>query len=97
MASLDKLIHEPARLRIMASLAALEVDAEADFSFLRDQLGLTDGNLGSHLGKLEGARYIRIRKTFVGRRPRTYVRLTRPGRRAFEDHIDALKIIIDIR
>ncbi len=95
MAALNKLIHEPARLRIMASLAALESDAEADFSFLRDQLGLTDGNLGSHLGKLEGAKYIRIRKTFVARRPRTYVRLTRPGRRALEDHIAALKSIIE--
>lgn len=95
MAALDKLIHEPARLRIMASLAAPGSDAEVDFSFLRDQLGLTDGNLGSHLGKLEGAKYIRIRKTFVGRRPRTYVRLTRPGRRALEDHIAALKSIIE--
>ena len=96
MPELNKLIHEPVRLRVMASLSAIEADAEVDFTFLRDQLGLTDGNLGSHLDKLSSADYIRIRKTFVARRPRTYISLTRPGRRAFEDHVATLKRIIDV-
>ena len=96
MAEMNKLIHEPVRLRIMAALAAVEADAKADFIFLRDLLALTDGNLGSHLEKLEAAKYIRVQKTFVKRRPKTYVSLTRSGRRAFEDHVSVLKGIIDI-
>ncbi len=95
MAEINKIIHQPARLRIMATLSAIEVDAELDFTYLRNKLELTDGNLGAHLEKLQTSRYIRIRKTFVGKKPRTYISMTRTGRRQFEDHIDALKAIIE--
>ena len=95
MSAINKLIHEPTRLRIMAGLVALEKDAEVDFTFLRDKLSLTDGNLGSHLEKLTAAKYIRLRKTFVGKKPKTFINLSRKGRRAFEDHIETLKSIID--
>lgn len=96
MDEINKLIHEPSRLRIMAALVALEEDAEVDFVFLRDQLRFTDGNLGAHLDRLQTARYIRARKAFVKRKPRTFLSLTRTGRRAFDDHVAMLKRIIDL-
>ena len=92
---IDKLIHQPVRLRIMAALFALEDDAEVDFTFLRDHLQLSNGNLGAHLAKLESAGYVSIRKAFVRRRPKTFARLSRPGRRAFEDYLDVLKAVVD--
>ena len=94
MDEINKLIHEPSRLRIMGALMGLEDDAEVDFTFLRNQLKFTDGNLGAHLEKLQAARYIRIRKTFVKRKPRSFISLTRTGRRAFEDHVEMLRKII---
>ena len=97
MAKIDELIHQPARLRVMATLAALERDADVEFTFLRKHLGLSDGNLGAHLDKLSAAGYIRARKTFVQRRPKTFVRLSRKGRRAFEDYVEALQAVIEDR
>jgi DNA-binding MarR family transcriptional regulator len=94
MADIDEVIHQPIRLKIMAALFALEIDAEADFTFLRDHLKLTDGNLGAHLERLEAAGYLAIRKAFISRKPRTFVRLTRTGRRKFEDYTEALRSII---
>ena len=94
MDKINKLIHEPSRLRIMGGLMGLDDDAEVDFTFLRNQLKFTDGNLGAHLEKLQAARYIRIRKTFVKRKPRSFISLTRTGRRAFEDHVELLRKII---
>ena len=73
---LDELIHQPVRLRVMATLVAAGGRRRLDFTFLRDQLELTDGNLGAHLRKLEDADYVEVTKTFVGRKPRTYVRAT---------------------
>ncbi len=94
MAGFDALIHQPVRLRIMAALHALPPDTEVDFTTLRDLLQTTDGNLGTHLRKLEEAGYVAVRKTFVGRRPRTYIALTPRGRAAFEAHVAALKEIL---
>jgi len=94
MPRLNRLIHEPARLRIMASLAALEPGDKVDFVCLRDLLKLTDGNLGAHLAKLEETRYVRIDKTFVDRKPRTFVTATGKGRDAFTEHVAALKEMI---
>lgn len=94
MAELDELIHQPVRLRIMAALHALPPESEIDFTTLRSLLDVSDGNLGSHLRKLEEAGYVQIRKTFVGRRPRTYVALTGPGKAAFEAHVAALQAIL---
>lgn len=94
MADVDRVIHQPVRLRIMAAMFAIDADAEVDFTFLRDSLGLTDGNLGAHLERLEEARYIAVRKTFIKRRPKTFIKLSRQGRRAFEDYIEIMKAII---
>ena len=94
MARLDKIIHQPVRLRIMSSLVALEPAEQVDFIYLRKLLKLTDGNLGAHLVKLEDARYIKVEKTFIARKPRTFVSATGKGRNAFADHITALEQII---
>lgn len=94
MAELDNIIHQPARLRIMASLVVLDNDEQLDFVHLRKTLSLTNGNLGAHLAKLENAAYIKIDKTFIARKPRTFINATGRGRDAFEDHIAALKQII---
>ena len=77
---IDKLIHEPARLMIMAHLYVVE---SADFLFLMRQTNLTFGNLSSHLSKLEKANYISIKKEFVGKKPHTMLELTKKGREAF--------------
>jgi DNA-binding MarR family transcriptional regulator len=94
MAELDNIIHQPARLQIMSALAAIDTGKSLDFVYLRKLLNLTDGNLGAHLAKLEEAGYVKIEKTFVDRKPRTFVIATGKGRDAFEEHISALKKII---
>ena len=94
MAVLNETIHQPVRLRIMAVLVTLPTDDEVDFSYLRDLLEVTDGNLGAHLRKLEEAGFIAVNKTFVERKPRTYVAVTAAGRKVFKDHVAALESII---
>ena len=94
MPELDKIIHQPVRLRIMASLVTLDSQEQVDFTYLRDLLEVTDGNLGAHLRKLEEAGYINVEKTFVARKPRTFVSVTAKGRSAFDDHVQALDRII---
>jgi DNA-binding MarR family transcriptional regulator len=94
MAGLNETIHQPVRLRIMAALVVLEEGNEVDFSYLRDLLDVTDGNLGAHLRKLEEAGYIAIHKTFVERKPRTYVTATGEGRKVFQEHVAALQVIL---
>ncbi len=94
MSDIDAVIHQPVRLRIMASLVTLDATEQVDFTYLRDLLEVTDGNLGAHLRKLEDAGYIGVKKAFVGRKPRTYVRATAKGRSAFENHVDALQRIL---
>jgi len=97
MAELDPIIHQPARLRIMAALVALAPGEKVEFTWLRDSLALTDGNLGAHLLKLEEARYLRIEKAFVARKPVTWAAATSKGRGAFEDHVVALKAILNTK
>ena len=94
MAELNETIHQPVRLRIMAALVTLETGNEVDFTYLRDLLDVTDGNLGAHLRKLEEAGYIAVNKTFVERKPRTYVSATDEGRRIFREHVAALETIL---
>lgn len=77
---LDRLIHEPARLALVATLYVVD---SADFTYLATRTHLTDGNLSSHLSKLEQAGYVDVEKGFEGRRPRTTYTLTRAGREAF--------------
>ncbi|TET51928.1 MAG: transcriptional regulator, partial [Anaerolineales bacterium] len=81
-------------LRIMAALVSLGAEERADFTFLRDLLGLTDGNLGAHLRTLEDAGYVGVEKAFVARRPKTRVAATSEGREAFAAHVDALEAIV---
>ena len=94
MPEIDTIIHQPARLKIMASLVALEPGEQVDFVYLRKILNLTDGNLGAHLAKLENAGYVKVEKTFIARKPRTFIKATGKGRDAFEEHITALEAII---
>ncbi len=81
LSDIDKIIHEPARLMIMSYLYVVE---SADFVFLRNQTNLTDGNLSSHLSKLESAGYVDIEKKFKGKKPQTMLKLSSRGREAFE-------------
>jgi DNA-binding MarR family transcriptional regulator len=94
MAELNETIHQPVRLRVMATLVTLEQNDEVDFIYLRDLLDVTDGNLGAHLRKLEEAGYIAVNKTFIERKPRTYVSATAEGRRVFQEHVAALESIL---
>ncbi len=94
MAGLNEIIHQPVRLRIMAALVTLEVKDEVDFTYLRDLLEVTDGNLGAHLRKLEEAGYITVNKVFVERKPHTYVSATAEGRKVFQEHVAALESIL---
>ncbi len=94
MSQLNDIIHQPVRLRIMSAVVALEPGEQVDFTYLRKLLGLTDGNLGAHLVKLESARYIKVKKTFVGRKPRSLISATGKGRDAFDEHVNALKDIL---
>jgi DNA-binding transcriptional ArsR family regulator len=83
MSEVDRIIHEPARLLIVALLSGAK---EADFLFLQRETSLTKGNLSSHLMRLEEADYIEIEKTFRGKIPLTLVRLTATGRAAFQSY-----------
>ncbi len=94
MAQLNETIHQPVRLRIMAALVTLEPGNEVDFTYLRDLLDVTDGNLGAHLRKLEEAGYIAVNKSFVDRKPRTFVGATAAGREVFQEHVAALEAIL---
>jgi DNA-binding MarR family transcriptional regulator len=91
LTALDRVIHEPARLTILAMLYVVE---SADFLYLMHQTGLTRGNLSSHLSKLEEAGYVTIEKMFVDKIPRTLMHLTDAGKTAFETYraqmLDAL-------
>lgn len=90
-AKLDEVIHAPNRLAIVALLASMEW---AEFSFLRDEVGVSDSVLSKQLSTLEAAGYVKVRKGHVGKRPRTWLQLTRAGRSAFDAHVQALKDIV---
>ena len=90
LATLDRLIHEPGRLMIMTVLYAVP---EADFLYLQRECGLTQGNLSSHLAKLEEAGYVTITKTFKGKYPLTICKLTEKGRAAFEEYARKMRVI----
>jgi DNA-binding MarR family transcriptional regulator len=94
MNDLDTIIHQPARLQIMSALCQLKERERVDFTYLKDNLGLTDGNLGAHLSTLETKGYISVEKEFVAKRPKTFVAPTPAGRAAFAGHVAALKSIL---
>lgn len=91
---LNETIHQPVRLRIMASLVALDPGATLNFVDLRDLLGVTDGNLGAHILKLEEAGYISTKKKFISRKPCTFIGATSRGRTAFDAYVDSLRQIL---
>jgi DNA-binding transcriptional ArsR family regulator len=90
LATLDRVIHEPARLMIVTVLYAV---AEADFLYLQRECGLTQGNLSSHLAKLEEVKYVSILKTFKGKYPLTICSLTKNGRAAFEEYVRKMRYV----
>jgi DNA-binding MarR family transcriptional regulator len=92
LADIDRIVHEPARLMILAVLYVVE---SADFVFLLNQTGLTRGNLSSHMTKLEAAGYIEVKKEFVDRIPRTLLRLTDQGRAAFQAYRQKMIQVLD--
>lgn len=88
---LDEIIHSRIRLAAMAVLVGVE---SADFTFLREKVGATDGNLSVHLRKLEEARYVTVDKRFADRKPVSSYRLTAKGRKAFELYVERLESLI---
>jgi DNA-binding MarR family transcriptional regulator len=88
LGEIDRLVHEPARLAVMALLYVVE---SADFIFLMNQTGLTWGNLSAHISKLEEAGYLSVEKSFKGKRPNTTLRLTVQGRQAFRRYALQMK------
>jgi DNA-binding MarR family transcriptional regulator len=88
----DKLVHQPTRLQIFAYLYQ---HGETPFSDLKDDLDVTEGNLSSHIQKMEDAGAVRIEKEFVDRKPRTTYELTEAGQEKFEAHIGTLESLID--
>jgi DNA-binding MarR family transcriptional regulator len=90
--TLDRLIHEPARLLILTILSSV---ASADFLYLQLETGLTKGNLSAHLSKLEEAGYIQIAKTFKGKFPLTICKLTSAGQKALKTYRQQLQSFMD--
>jgi DNA-binding MarR family transcriptional regulator len=88
LAEVDRLVHEPARLMILMVLYTVEC---ADFTFLVNATELTEGNLSSHLSKLEAAGYVKIEKGYAGKKPRTTLQLTEEGRRAVEEYSSTMQ------
>ncbi len=92
LSGLDRVIHEPARLALVAVLSMVE---NADFLYLQHETGLTKGNLSSHLAKLEEAGYIGIEKTYRGRVPLTLVKLTSKGAEAYKSYKKEFKKFLE--
>lgn len=89
---LDQVVHAPVRLAIMSILAAVD---EAEFTFLRESTGTTDGNLSTHLARLEKSGYIAVKKTFKGKKPNTVCSMTYKGRKAFKRYLDQLESLLN--
>ncbi len=92
LGDIDRMVHEPARLLI---LGQLYVVAAAEFLFVKQQTGLTQGNLSSHMSKLEAEGYIEVEKDFVDKRPRTMLRLSATGRKAFEAYVSGMQSFLN--
>jgi DNA-binding MarR family transcriptional regulator len=89
---LDDLIHAPVRFSVVAALARV---TEVEFGWMRDAVGVTDSALSKQISTLEQAGYVQVRKGYVGKRPRTWLRLSARGREAYEQHLRALREIAD--
>jgi DNA-binding HxlR family transcriptional regulator len=88
---LNPLVHGKLRLALLSLLTGVE---EADFTWLRQRTGASDGNLGAQLAKLEGAGYVSVKKKFVQRKPQTLYRMTEKGRKALAEYVHALKQLL---
>ncbi len=88
---MDSLIHEPVRLKAMLTLLA---EGEVSFSRLVKMVGTTEGNLSRHMRKLEDAGYVKVKKFFEGRRPKTTYKLTDKGKRALKEYVETIESII---
>ncbi len=91
---LNKLFDSRMRLGIMSVLV---VNDWVEFKYLKEALDASDGNLASHIKALEKNEYIEVRKMFVGKKPQTSYRVTKLGKKAFSDHLDALEKLLDNR
>jgi DNA-binding MarR family transcriptional regulator len=91
--NINKIFESRLRLGIMSVLA---VNDSIDFNSLKKLLEVTDGNLASHISALEKSRYIKVNKSFIGRKPNTSYSATASGRKAFKEHLDALERLINI-
>lgn len=89
---MDEVIHQKVRLAMMTLLAA---NGEMDFTELKAQLQLTDGNLSSHVALLEKSKYVVVRKSFVGKRPRTTIVISKKGNTALQSHLEALRQLLE--
>jgi DNA-binding HxlR family transcriptional regulator len=92
--NLDPLVHAPIRLAVLSLLITVE---SANFIFLKESIGTTDGNLSTHLTKLEESAYISIKKTFKGKKPQTICAITRKGREALQSYLEQLEQIIHLQ
>jgi len=90
-AQLDPIIHSRIRLAVLSILLSVK---EADFNYLKKTIGTTDGNLSTHLAKLEQANYISVKKSFKGKKPLTTCSITEKGRNAFSKYVKALEDVI---
>jgi DNA-binding MarR family transcriptional regulator len=89
---LDEVIHSPVRLSIVATLAAAD---KAEFAFVRDTVEITDSALSKQITTLENAGYVKVIKGYVGKRPRTWLALSKDGRQAYARHLAALRAIAE--
>ncbi|GAA1053858.1 transcriptional regulator [Dietzia natronolimnaea] len=87
---LDEVIHAPVRFSIVAALAGVD---DAEFATIRDAVEVSDSTLSKQVAVLEKAGYVKVRKGYVGKRPRTWLALSREGRRAYGSHLEALRAI----
>jgi len=78
-------------------MSMLMVNEWVEFKLLKEMLGVSDGNLASHIKNLEGQKFIKIKKEFVGKKPKTTYAATKEGRKAFNDHLDALEQLLKNR
>lgn len=91
---LNPVIHQPIRLQIMTFL---QLAKSAKFTEIKKELGITDGNLGSHLIKLEDAKFIKVKKKFVNKKPTSLILITEKGEGALLDYLDVLRSLIKKR
>ena len=93
---LNEAIHQSTRLRIMALLVSVPENDRMAYGFIQDTLGLTGGNLTTHLRRLKEMDYLVMEKTFLGEKPRTWVRATLRGRCAFAEYLANLEKVLNI-